>query len=58
MKRVVAPTPWSHNRTALAVNSGPLSERRCSGTSVARWTMRSPRLLQQARALQHSEAFQ
>ena len=41
MKRVVAPTPWSHNRTALAVNSGPLSERRCSGTP--RWTMRSPR---------------
>ena len=28
-------------RTALAVNSGPLSERKCSGTP--RWTMRSPR---------------
>ncbi len=32
---------WSHERTALAVNSGPLSERRCSGTP--RSTMRSPR---------------
>ena len=41
MKRVVAPRGGSHNRTALAVNSGPLSERRCSGTP--RWTMRSPR---------------
>ena len=26
MKRVLAPTPWSQERTALAVNSGPLSE--------------------------------
>ena len=41
MKRVAALTPWSHKRTAPAVNSGPLSDRRCSGTP--RSTMRSPR---------------
>ena len=32
MYRVFAPTFPSHSRTALAVSSGPLSERMCSGT--------------------------
>ena len=32
MNSVPTPTRPSHSRTALAVNSGPLSQRMCSGT--------------------------
>ena len=32
MEAVFAPTAWIHCRTALATNSGPLSERMYSGT--------------------------
>src|ERR1700747_3250228 len=32
MYRVLAPVSASHLRRSLATNSGPLSERRCSGT--------------------------
>ena len=39
MYSVLAPTFPSHSRTALDVNSGPLSERMCSGTP--RVTIRS-----------------
>ena len=35
MYSVFAPTFPSHSRTVLAVNSGPLSERMCSGTPLA-----------------------
>ena len=34
MYRVYSPTFLSHSPTALAVNSGPLSERMCSGTPL------------------------
>ena len=35
MYAVLAPTPAIHPFTALATNSGPLSERRCAGTPRA-----------------------
>ena len=40
MKRVVTPRSPSQLRTALAMNSGPLSDRMCSGTTVLQEELR------------------
>ena len=39
MNRAVTPRLDSHSLTALEVNSGPLSERMCSGTPLTRNSM-------------------
>jgi hypothetical protein len=39
MYSVFAPVFWSHLRRSLAPNSGPLSDRMCSG--IPRWTIAS-----------------
>ncbi|KTR06314.1 hypothetical protein NS365_07825 [Aureimonas ureilytica] len=43
VKTIMAPTAVTQSRTALAMNSGPLSERICPG--APRWIRRSDRTL-------------
>ncbi len=61
--RVCAPVPASHWRRSRATNSGPLSERRCSGTHLITITSARASItfaldhLRSARTSRHSRLF-
>src|SRR5262249_19023048 len=63
MKRVVTPTRASHARTALAVSSGPLAERRDAGvpratkSSVSCWSTSSELRRRATRMARHSRVY-
>ena len=57
MYSVFAPVLASHLRKSLATNSGPLSERRCSGTPFITITSASAEMTLEPKALKEADVL-